>query len=312
IEQTYRRHEEFSMIFMMNEAATAVETRGRTVGDILAELDEHAETMGDIIVEVRLDGVALSPDQLAEISGQDASGSSTVELVSEPAAAMKSRALETLLELVSAAAAFAAADSASAADASALGAAMDAWRSFSEAFSGLFSAEELSFIDAYGATLSAAAAADSPAGARESTRSLADKLVAFFGERLAELQEPRAAMLSAARIFDAIKDDLSEVPVRLQTGKDAEAMRTMVLAVELVNKMVRIMPVLTRTASAVPLEIGGTPVAEFYGSFNDVLRELATAFENKDSVLIGDLAEYEIRPRLQSFFDAVRLSMATP
>jgi hypothetical protein len=45
---------------------------------------------------------------------------------------------------------------------------------------------------------------------------------------------------------------------------------------------------------------------EFYGSFNDVLRQLTDAFEHKDAVLIGDLAEYEILPRMKSFFAAMR------
>ena len=45
---------------------------------------------------------------------------------------------------------------------------------------------------------------------------------------------------------------------------------------------------------------------EFYGSFNDVLRELTGAFEHKDAVLIGDLAEYEVLPRMRDFFAAMR------
>ena len=36
-----------------------------------------------------------------------------------------------------------------------------------------------------------------------------------------------------------------------------------------------------------------------------MLKELTGAFENKDAVLIGDLAEYEILPRMRSFFSAM-------
>jgi len=282
------------MTFTMNGTTALVNPGARTIGDALAELDERAEAMGNIIVEVAVDGRALSPDELAEASARDAAGDGTVSLVAEPAADLKSRGLETLLDLVRAAS-----DAAATGDAEALGAARDAWSSYSGAFAGLFSAEEASFIDAFGRQLEAEAG--SPAISR-----MADSMASFFGERLAELRDPSAAMMAAARVFDAIRDDLSEVPVRLQTGKDADAMKTMVVAVELINKTVRIMPEYVRTAASVPTEVDGAAMPEFYGALNGVLRELAQAFENKDGVLIGDLAEYEIRPRLESFYSAVR------
>jgi hypothetical protein len=112
-------------------------------------------------------------------------------------------------------------------------------------------------------------------------------------------------MLTASQLFDSIRTDLSEVAVRLQTGKEAEGMRTMVMVVELINKTVRILPDFMRTVpGAAELAIGGRNIGDFYDDFNVVFRELAGAFENKDSVLIGDLAEYEILPRLSAFFDA--------
>lgn len=288
------------MIFTMNGMTAEVALEGRTVGDVLAILDERAEAMGEIIVEVAVNGVALSPDELAEASNMAAAGESTVALVSEPAADLKARALESLIKLVRAAA-----EAMGSGDAEAADSARAAWESYRTSFGGLFSAEEASFIDAFGERLVSgnSAAALGP---------LAENLATFFSERLAELHNPGEAMMAAARLFDAIKDDLSEVPVRLQTGKDAEAMRTMVLAVELINKTVRIMPEFVRTSSSVPLEVEGTAMPEFYGALNGVLRELAQAFENKDGVLIGDLAEYEIRPRLESFYSAIRAAAGTP
>ncbi|OHD20389.1 MAG: hypothetical protein A2Y38_26390 [Spirochaetes bacterium GWB1_59_5] len=287
------------MIFMMNGTTSLVSAEGRTVGDILAILDERAEAMGEIIVEVAVNGVALSPDELAEASNLAASGEGTVALVSEPAADLKARGLESLIELVQAAAQAMVSGDSEAADS-----ARKAWESYRTSFGGLFSAEEASFMDAFGERLA-------PGNSGAALGPLADNLAAFFSERLAELRNPGEAMMAAARLFDAIKEDLSEVPVRLQTGKDAEAMRTMVLAVELINKTVRIMPEFVRASSSVPLDIGGTAMPEFYSALNGVLRELAQAFENKDGVLIGDLAEYEIRPRLESFYSAIRAAAGT-
>lgn len=285
------------MVFSVNGAAAEAKTAGRTVGDLLSELDEAAESSGMIIVEIRLDGTVLDADELPALSARAADSEGALELIAEPAAELKTRALGTLLELVDASkAAF------DASDAEAVGLAAGSWTSFRRAFDGLFSAEEASFLDAFGARLEAGGPSD------EAGR-MADSLSSFFGERLEELERPAESMLAASRVFDSIKADLAEVPVRLQTGKDGDAMKTMVLAVELIHKTVRIMPEFLRRLGDRAIEIDGAPMPEFYGAFNGVLRELADAFENKDGILIGDLAEYELKPRLESFFAAVRRSL---
>ncbi len=281
------------MVFRVNGEEVGVATEGRTMGDALAELDERAEAMGAVIVELRLDGESLDPNAIAEASERAAEEAGLVELSMIPAADLREGGLRTLLELVAAAAAAASSD-----DGEALEAAREAWASFQGTYAGLLSAEEASFVEAFGECL---------AGRGGDVAATAERLSAFFGERLAELADPVAAMRSAASLFDAIKGDLSEVPVRLQTGKDADAMKTMVIAVELINKTVRVLPEFSRALSAGgrgDMTVEGASLSEFYASLNGVLRELAGAFESKDGVLIGDLAEYEIRPRLDAFYRA--------
>lgn len=294
-----RAIEEIRVVFSVNGIASEAEVRNRTIGEVLSELDERAESSGLIIVEIRLDGEALDPDELPGLSTRLATEDGAIELYAEPAAALKARALATLLELVSAS------TSALGADGAAIAMAKEAWSSFRRSFGGLFSAEEASFLDAFEARLE-------PDGSRDEAAKLAESLSSFFGERLLELKDPAESMLAAAKVFDSIKEDLSEVPVRLQTGKDAEAMKTMVLAIELIHKTVRIMPEFSRRIDGQAIAVDGTPLPEFYGAFNGVLRELAGAFENKDGILIGDLAEYELKPRLESFFASVKRALEAP
>ena len=45
--------------------------------------------------------------------------------------------------------------------------------------------------------------------------------------------------------------------------------------------------------------ISGKDYNVFYSELNKVLKELLEAFKLKDSVLIGDLMEYEMAPRLE-------------
>jgi hypothetical protein len=76
--------------------------------------------------------------------------------------------------------------------------------------------------------------------------------------------------------------------------------------IEVFNKVIRVIPELKPAGvDAEDLRIGELGLAEFYGEFNGVLRDLTGAFEHKDAVLIGDLAEYEVLPRMRSFFAAM-------
>jgi len=45
--------------------------------------------------------------------------------------------------------------------------------------------------------------------------------------------------------------------------------------------------------------VGGRESREFFTDLNRVLGELLSAFQAHDTVLIGDLLEYEIAPRLR-------------
>lgn len=287
------------MDIRMNGTAAEISVSGRNVGEILSELDEKAEKAGAIITGIRYNGHDLDAESITGITGDPTDGPGSLELSAEPANDMKARAIDTLLQLVDAAAA--------ASDEETLKAARDAWTSYRLAFDGLYSAEESSFLDAFGEELAGDITSGTEARGINET---ASQLASFFGERLAELRNPAAAMLASAKLFDSIRTDLTEVAVRLQTGKEADGMHTMVMVVELINKTVRILPDFMRTVpGAAGLAVEGKPIGDFYDDFNVVFKELAEAFENKDSVLIGDLAEYEILPRLSAFFGAANTAM---
>jgi hypothetical protein len=78
-------------------------------------------------------------------------------------------------------------------------------------------------------------------------------------------------------------------------------MDTMVRFSELSQSLVRLV------ASVLPdsadpgkqLTVGGMSLQDFYQELNGILDELLEAFDANDSVLIGDLMEYEVAPRLE-------------
>jgi hypothetical protein len=75
---------------------------------------------------------------------------------------------------------------------------------------------------------------------------------------------------------------------------------------ETFSKILRLMATLSESGlDASQLLIDGKPYADFFSDLNKVLNELMEAFGSRDTVLIGDLAEYEVLPRLDSIFEAL-------
>jgi hypothetical protein len=280
-----------------------------SVGEVLARADEMLEQAGAVIVGLTVDGKELEAEAYPGIRDLAASQVGVVAIAAEPIAAIKTKALTTLLELLELAKELSALESSPDWKALADGAA-----EIAQAFSGLFSADELSFVDEF-SSLASAAAAGPEVGSSEKrpSRELraqmseeADRLTILFKERLSEIQNPAEEMRKAAALYVAEAEELGELSVLLQTGKDERAMKAVLVFIETFNKAIRIIPELKRTGIEVgSLVVDGQALPDFYSSLNEVLRKLSTAFEDKDSVLIGDLAEYEVVPRMKSFFAAM-------
>ena len=119
--------------------------------------------------------------------------------------------------------------------------------------------------------------------------------------RLQELQDPRAALETLSGDLKICIEEISEISILLQTGKDRQAMDTMVRFSELSQSLVRLVAsVLANSADpGKQVTVGGRGLQDFYRDLNRILTELLEAFHANDSVLIGDLMEYEIAPRLE-------------
>lgn len=258
-----------------------------SVGEILSEIDGRLESAGRIIVAIAVDGREIAPEEIPSLGAKGLDEPGRIDIGFESSRGMKAKALRTLLEYL---------DALAAAGPDSLDALREGLRGYRGGFSGLHGAEEESFL--------AALAEDLEAGLPRA-QATAAKLRSVFADRLAELDDPVESMRATERFFATLKPELMEVPVRMQTGRDAEAIKTMMVAVELMNKTVRILPGFFEEATGgTPIRIGERSWSEYFAEFNDMLRELAGAFESKDGILIGDLAEYEIVPRLEALFGA--------
>jgi hypothetical protein len=309
------------MRITVNGAPLALDVKeGGSLGEVLVGADDLLDKAGSVIVSLKVDGADVDADGYARFAVLPVASVGSVEIRAEQAAAIRVRALETLLELLAIAKrcsedrpSVANSGSVDTGGAASGGEASGDWpglrtgaRDIRDAFAGLFAADELSFVQLFSDILDRAGNEPDKAS-RVEISAQADRLASVFGERLAELRYPAGEMMTASALFEEKAAELADIPVLLQTGKEDQAMKAVLYFIEIFNKVIRIIPELRRVGvDTSSISVGGTAMADFYGSFNEVLRELTEAFEHKDAVLIGDLAEYEVLPRMRSFFAAMK------
>jgi hypothetical protein len=305
------------MQITVNGAPLALEMKdGGSLGEALAGADDLLDKAGSVIVSLKVDGEEVDAEGYARFADMLAASVGRVEIRAEDAAAIRVRAIETLMELLAIAKRSAedtAAEDTAAEDTAAEDRSPGDWpglrtgaSDIRDAFAGLFSADELSFVQLFADLLNRAG--DEPDRAtRIEVSAQSDRLATIFSERLSEFLSPAGEMLKAAALFDAQAPELAELPVLLQTGREDQAMKAVLYFIEVFNKVIRVFPELRRSGiDTGSISVEGSAIPDFFGSINEILREFTEAFEHKDVVLIGDLAEYEILPRMTGFFAAMR------
>lgn len=93
---------------------------------------------------------------------------------------------------------------------------------------------------------------------------------------------------------------LMDIPVQLQTGKESIVMETINrFSVELQN-LYRLLPLLPLTGFE-PGEprVASRPLSEIAGVLSPVLEELLAALKSHDTIMVGDLSEYELAPKIE-------------
>jgi hypothetical protein len=114
-------------------------------------------------------------------------------------------------------------------------------------------------------------------------------------ERIRELRDPAGELRSAVPLITEAAGRLEDFALDTQTGKDRRAAETLALFSGITEKLLRLFGILKNRGADT------AAAAEFLNDFCAMVKELYTAYENKDTVLVGDLAEYELAPKLLEF-----------
>ena len=108
-------------------------------------------------------------------------------------------------------------------------------------------------------------------------------------------------------LFDELSEQMEKVPVILQKGENKLAADSIATLADSINQFCH----LAALASLFPEDftqttIDGMNFNDFFKEFSPILLDFEQALQNNDTVMIGDLSEYEICPRLKSISESLK------
>lgn len=129
-----------------------------------------------------------------------------------------------------------------------------------------------------------------------------DEVISYFNiivsqltERLHEYINAKRELKSGINQLLELQKELDSVAVYLQTGKSDEAALIMKSFTDIFHKILRILKFNIKNTEFT----NGKDIEDFTNGLDDILSELLEGFENQDTVLIGDILEYELSPKIE-------------
>jgi len=261
----------------------------KTLGDVLSGMELWISSLGNRIREISVDGGVLEAEALAGAFDRDIKDVKTLDITVSAYRELAAEALEVLLDTC-------AAYSSAAFDERPLIA--KAWEDDAAAF---FLRADISDIHAL-------------AGRAFSGEGLSVRELALMAEeRLREVAGPEDELAGCEALVKSVAGRMEELPLDIQTGKDQRAVETIQHFSRTGEKLFRIFFIFeSEGLSLDTFLVDGLPGRAFMEEFTAALTEISAAYENKDTVLVGDLSEYELAPRLLKFFFALKKFSETP
>jgi len=119
-----------------------------------------------------------------------------------------------------------------------------------------------------------------------------------------EVTEPVKELEKLEPILNEICEKLIDLPLNIQTGKDMLAATTIEIFSTLVEKIIRIFSQLNNQGYLLQME-KAKKIAQDFSGYKNILMQLLEAYEKHDTIIIGDLAEYEASPKLKELYFAI-------
>ncbi len=264
------------------EASDIILEDERSLGDVLSGLEAWLEKGGHRISAVMVDGGIIPADRLEAAFSRDIGSVNELDIRTSNWIELAEKALAETLSFM---------EKYKTASSLERSEAMDAWAGGAAAS---FLANR--FADVHGALVRSFQKVSEPL----------ESIEIIINDRLRELKTPQAELQRVEPELMEIVLKLENLPLDLQTGKDQLAAETIRIFSDMVEKIIRLIPILQQHGlNFEGTEVGGIPFKSFMEELMAALKELSAAYGTKDAVLVGDLAEYELAPRLRALHESL-------
>ncbi|MFQ3621299.1 MAG: hypothetical protein SNJ78_10210 [Spirochaetales bacterium] len=127
------------------------------------------------------------------------------------------------------------------------------------------------------------------------------RILTLLETLLTEITHPYEECRKLLPVLEQTRQEIEQTSILLQTGRDREAIRAVLTFIEILSKTIRILQ---------RLKLEDPEVQAFSLAVKAPLQELNEAFQHKDSVLIGDLLEYEIAPKIEDLKNILKRTLS--
>jgi len=132
-------------------------------------------------------------------------------------------------------------------------------------------------------------------------------------ERLRETENPFFEFSGIRILLEETCEKLINLPLDIQTGKDVQAAQTIQMFTGITDKIIRIVRHLNNQGLLAAVnEQTEKQIPQLINEFNQAAKELLDAYEKYDTVLVGDLAEYEMAPKLHELYNVIMDNIQKP
>ena len=254
-----------------------------TLGDVLAGLEQWLSNSGHRISELKIDGQAVTSSMLEEAFKKDVKTIKSIDIYTNVIAELSAASLLNLIEDI-------------------------------KEFEALSFEDKSKYCEKWQETATAqfifAELPDLYAFCRNVFSNgdvTPQTLLSITEEIQREVNDPKTELVNLEPILNEICVRLTDLPLDIQTGKDARAAQTIQLFSAVTEKIFRIIKQLNTQGYLSPdvQQTDNKSLTELMSYFSNILKELLEAYEKNDSVLVGDLTEYEASPKIKELYKAI-------
>ena len=128
-----------------------------------------------------------------------------------------------------------------------------------------------------------------------------------FEFSIVTINEIKVSFEKLSELFNQLALQMEAVPVALQSGKNLEVSESIKKLADSIDQFCHIATLASLFPETFSSEsLNGINFKDFFAEFSPILKDFEDALQNNDTVMLGDLSEYEICPRLKDISKALQ------